>query len=101
LITDAPALEGGVKLSLVLEFVMETLPEPDVTEAEVIVAPAGAYAKVAAPVSKGLMVTVVPATADLVSGQAANGENEMSSKKFPAVLEIALLTDSKANRVIA
>jgi hypothetical protein len=42
LITVEPALDGGVKLSRVLEFVMETLPEPEVMEAEVIVEPVGA-----------------------------------------------------------
>jgi hypothetical protein len=89
-----------VKLSLVLEFVMVTVPDPEVIDADVIVEPVGAYANVAAAVSKGLIVTAVPATAVLVSGQAARGANEMSSKKFPAVVEIALLTDSKAKRVI-
>ena len=99
MITVDPALDGGVKLSRVLEFVMETLPDPEVTEAEVIVVPVGAYAKVAAPVSNGLMVTVVPATADLVSGHAARGRNEILSRKFPEVALMAALTDSKANRV--
>ena len=40
--TVDPALAGGVKLSRVLAFVIETLPEPDVIDAEVIVAPVGA-----------------------------------------------------------
>ena len=42
MITVDPALDGGVKLNLVLEFVMETLPEPEVMAAEVIVEPVGA-----------------------------------------------------------
>jgi hypothetical protein len=100
LITVEPALDGGVKLSRVLEFVMETLPDPEVIEAEVIVVPVGAYANVARPESNGLMVVAVPATAVLASGHAASGAKEMSSKKFPAVFEIAALTDSNANLVM-
>ena len=100
MITVDPALDGGVKLNLVLEFVMETLPEPEVMEAEVIVDPVGAYANVARPESNGLMVVAVPATAVLASGHAARGTKEISSKRFPTVLEIAALTDSNPNRVV-
>jgi hypothetical protein len=100
LITVDPALDGGVKLIRVLASEIATLPEPDVMDAEVIVLPVGAYAKVERSVSKGSIDTVDPATAVRVSGQAASGTKVTSSRKFPAVLEIAELTDSKANLVI-
>ena len=99
MITVDPALAGGVKLSRVLASVMETLPEPEVIEAEVIVAPVGAYANVARLLSNGLIVRLVPAIALLDNGHAASGTNEMSSSRLPTVAEIAALTDSKANRV--
>ena len=78
--TVDPAPVGGVKLSLVLPLVRETLPEPDVMDAELMVAPVGAYANVDAAESNGLIVDAVPATAVLVRGQAASGVSETSSK---------------------
>jgi len=93
------AEEGGVNNMRVLLFVIEMLPPPEVIDAALIVVPLGAYAKVARPVSKGLMVDAVPATALLASGQAASGTNAMSSRKFPIEAPRFALTDSKANRV--
>jgi hypothetical protein len=46
------------------------------------------------------MVSVVPATAARVRGQAASGVKETSSMKFPTDELMAALTDSKANLVV-
>jgi hypothetical protein len=100
LITVLPPSEGGVNASRVLAFVIETLPPPVVIDAEEMVLPAGAYAKFAADESKGLIVTLLPATALRVRGHAASGVNMMLSRKFPTVLPMFALTDSNPNRVM-